>query len=96
MLAIPYMADSTLPPVRRGRKPRSDRPSRRRLQIRMTEEEWVALHAIATLNLSDLSEFARDAINEAVEDCGERRVFQRRRAAVPVDADRRKIERRQT
>ena len=60
---------------RRGRPPLMDAAAKAVVQIRLTAEQRKALEKCARANSQSLTEFARDAINTAAAECGERRVF---------------------
>jgi 3-methyladenine DNA glycosylase AlkD len=71
--------------TRRGGRPTlAGERATRLIRIRMTEQEARDLADIAKLNLKSRAAFMRDAINEAVADCRDRRVFQRQRPQRPA------------
>lgn len=60
---------------RRGRPPIMDAAAKAVMQIRLTHDQRQALEKCARANRQSLTEFARDAINTAASECGERHVF---------------------
>jgi uncharacterized protein (DUF1778 family) len=80
------------------RPPRTGAPAAKRLHVRLTDEELAALREAAGECGESTSQFVRLAVGDAIEQFKEeRRVFERRRADVPVAVDRRTgKDRRQT
>jgi hypothetical protein len=62
-------------PPRRGRRLRSNSPSKRMIKTRVTDAEKTDLREIAALEGTTMSEVVRSAINEFVSDFRERVVF---------------------
>jgi predicted DNA-binding protein len=60
---------------RGGRPPIADRAATKVIYVRVTETTARDLVDIARLNQKTRAEFIREAIEEAVADCTERRVF---------------------
>jgi hypothetical protein len=66
-----------------------------RFELRLTDAEKADLFAVAKeLGHPSACDFAREAINEAVSDFRERRMFERRQVNRPVAVERRKTDRR--
>jgi uncharacterized protein (DUF1778 family) len=64
---------------RGGRPPIGEDRADVRVAIRVSRQSWAALRDVATLNQQTRTAFIRQAIEEAVADCTEQRVFPRRR-----------------
>jgi hypothetical protein len=66
----------------------------RRLCLRVTEHEAGGLAAVAAELGLTVTAFVREAVDEAVSDFSEQRVFDRRQAVQPVSIERRTTRRR--
>lgn len=65
------------------------------LELYLTDQEKADLFTVAQeLGHRSASDFVREAVNEAVADYRERRVFQRRTAQIAVRVERRRGDRR--
>lgn len=95
--------DPVLTPAPRGRRPRlPDGERLRRVVVYVgADTEFPRLLAAAQLNQQSVSEYLRDAGNDAAEDCGapaifvERRTAERRTRRQVVPVDRRRAPRRE-
>jgi hypothetical protein len=67
--------DRGTPDRRRGRPTRAGEPASERISIWLTPTERAALEHAAAANHQNPPAFIRDAINEAVADLAERRIF---------------------
>jgi uncharacterized protein (DUF1778 family) len=72
-----------------ARPPRAGIRASKRLIVRITEAELKTLQEAAADCGQTASTFVRVSVGDAVEQFKERRVFERRHAALPVDRDRR-------
>ena len=52
-----------------GRPSRAERPASDRLPVRITPDEHARVRTAAAVNHQTVSEFVRDALSLAVEDC---------------------------
>lgn len=59
----------------RGRRPRQDEPSTEVVCLRLTTSERQALERVASMNATTVAEFVRDAVNDSVQECGQRPIF---------------------
>lgn len=63
---------------RRGRPPLGDAPATKTIRVRVTDETARELARIARINRTNRAAFIREAIDEAVSDCSDQRLFRRR------------------
>lgn len=60
---------------RRGRRPRAESPSTKRVEFRLTEQEQRDLERVAVSEKKSVSEIVRDAVNGFVGDFSEAKPF---------------------